>query len=60
MVHRPSVSIFIVNNGMHEPAVLLLRAQLILSEWVVDHTTKSDRRLGHYLQNTKETRAMKG
>ena len=42
-----------VEQGALDPTVLLFRAQLILFDWFANHTTRSDRHMGRFMQSTK-------
>jgi adenylate cyclase len=42
-----------IEKGSYDPTILLFRAQLILLDWFANHTTRSDRHLGRFLQSVR-------
>jgi hemerythrin len=44
-------------SGLHDPLYLSFQIQLLMFDWFANHTTKTDRHLGRFIQVLKNERA---
>jgi hemerythrin len=42
-----------IDSGTHDPTYLAFRVQLFLIDWFVNHTSRTDRHLAHYLRGRR-------